>query len=382
MAALQFTTGFESLTDVVDAGANTITGFAKTAQQGMDYVKDSARDAGLAFGTFLASVQSWGTLDSKSFYEEGQALNEMAEATKRVTESQMAMKDALSVVNGAVASGENGRKLALEQVRISQIATVEGIDKEIQKIREQTAATDKAITKTKEWKKYTTDLVGALEKQRTHIMGEGLKEPKEEKKEEKSDAAKAYDTALEGLNRLKYGQEEAARMAIQASNATDEEVIALLGLHDATVKLKDEQDQLKHDNDLYEKGAEKIEAMKDELDKLTGAASNAEIETRKLARAGYAQEQIDEIGRLQEKIDGLNQKKQAGGGGKENKAVYAGSSESASIAFRGLGGKPKKNSKVEQIAQSQLTVQQQLLAATKANKSHSQTLVAGNISGY
>ena len=50
-------------------------------------------------------------------------------------------------------------------------------------------------------------------------------------------AVNMLNQMTDALNRLKFGQEEAARLAIMASDATDEEVIALLALHDETVAL-------------------------------------------------------------------------------------------------------------------------------------------------
>jgi hypothetical protein len=362
LSIVQLTTGFTSLTDVVDYGAATLTSWSKTAQSGLDYVKDSARDAGLVFGTALAIFQSGGTLDAAAFYAEGQALNQMAEASARVIAKQEALKDALAVVNGAVTNAENERKLALDKARISQMSSVDAIDQEIQKIRQQTVATDSSITKTKEWKKYTEQLVGALEAQRTALQTGQIKE--EAKPAEKSDAAKQFDQMTEALNRAKYGQEEAARMAIAASNATDEEVGALLALHDATVAATEAKKQQEKADQLLKQGADKISALRDQVDQLSGAATHAEIEMRKMARAGFTQNQIEEVGKLTAELDEL-QKKSKTSNERDNQANEAGSSKAAEIVLRGVGS-PQKSAEQKTLT-DQLATQREMLATLRAS---------------
>jgi hypothetical protein len=161
------------------------------------------------------------------------------------------------------------------------------------------------------------------------------------------------------------GQEAYARSQIMAKNATDEEVIAMLEKFDAVVAIEAAQKQQQKTDQLFTQGANKITDMKDQIDLLTGSATNAEIEMRKLSRAGYDEAQIEEIGRLTEQMESLKAKDKTGGAGgaggaagamaSQAKASFAGSSETASLFLRGVGGDSGG------VQQKQLAAQQKMV---------------------
>jgi hypothetical protein len=152
-----------------------------------------------------------------------------------------------------------------------------------------------------------------------------------------------------------------------AMDATDDEVVALLALHDQTVALEAAQRQQQKTDQLFTQGANKITDMKDQIDLLTGAATTAQIEMRKLSRAGYDEEQIKEIGRLTEQTEKLRAKAATGPGGgaggldkamaSQSKASFAGSSETASLFLRGIGGDSGG------VQQKQLAAQQKMVTS-------------------
>lgn len=132
-------------------------------------------------------------------------------------------------------------------------------------------------------------------------------------------AANMFNQMTDALNRLKFGQEEAARLAIMASDATDDEVIALLALHDETVALAAAQAEQKQQQKLLD---------------------DAERERqRELAR------QPNATGRDTAK----------------SKASLLGSSETASIFLRGLNGTGPTND----IQKKSLNVQEKILEANE-----------------
>lgn len=185
-------------------------------------------------------------------------------------------------------------------------------------------------------------------------------------------AAQAYEQAATALNRLKFGQEEAARMAIQAMDATDEEVIALLALHDETVALtkakKDQEEADKaaqkaaEDQDkLAKTAAERIAKLRGEIDVLTGAATKGEVALQQLVEQGFTEEQAVEIAALTDELESLQKQKQGGKQG-ANKAAQAASSEAVAILTRS----PELNS----VDNKMLSIQEKSLVALNkiANK--------------
>jgi hypothetical protein len=82
---------------------------------------------------------------------------------------------------------------------------------------------------------------------------------------------------------------------------------------------------------------------------------------RKLSRAGYDEAQIAEIGRLTEQTEKLRAKAATGPGGldkamaSQSKASFAGSSETASLFLRGVGGDSGG------VQQKQLVAQQKMV---------------------
>lgn len=375
VALLQFTTGFGSITEAVDFGAATITSWAKSAQSGLDVVKNSARDAGLVFGTALAIFQSGGTIDAAAFYEEGQALQKMAEESERVAQKQMIMKDALGVVTSAITAAENNRQIALDKARVSQITTVDGINAEIAALRQRIVATDSSIQKTKEWKKYTTDLTTALENQRTAIMSGQQGAAVDDSKS--SQAADKFKALNDEIYKLTFGEEAATRATLAAAAASDEEAAALLEAAAAVDALKNAKKAQEAQDKATEKGTQQLSKLKDEYDLLTGAATKAQIAMREQLREGVPEELAAQIAEMEGKVAGLKEKDKAKDGGKDkdNQAAEEGTSKAAELVLRGVGGGP---SKLEELGEEQLEVEEEQVAVLNKIHDNGIALFAGN----
>ena len=385
LAVLQTITGFGDLTEIVDFGASKITQAAKYIGTGMTYVSENARELGLQVGAFLGSVQSSmsplgdGMFNSQKYIEEGRQLNKLIEETARHQQAIDAQTQAYKTIKDVEESASRGRQLAIDKSRIGSIQTVAGIDAELQALKVKQAFMDKDVQKSKEYLKYISSVTQALENQRTTLMA-GDAKPEEIKQ---SEASKSYEAAQQSLVKLQMGQEAYARAAIMAMDATDDEVVALLALHDQTVSLEAAQKQQQKTDQLFTQGASKITDMRDQVDLLTGSATNAEIEMRKLSRAGYDEAQIAEIGKLTEQMDALKAKDKTGAAGgaagamkSQAKASFAGSSETASLFLRGVGGDSGGVQQKQLVAQQKMVTSLDLIAKQGAPSSSATTTTA------
>jgi hypothetical protein len=143
------------------------------------------------------------------------------------------------------------------------------------------------------------------------------------------------------------------------------------------VKLKKAQEDQKRTETLGKSGENRIANMKDELDLLTKSATKAQIEMRKMAREGYSEEQIREVGRLQEEIDKLNGKKESGSGKTEGKnpALMMGTKEANELLFKGV------NAQGASVAKEQLTVLKQIASGLKQRGEADHTQIPKIVAG-
>jgi hypothetical protein len=352
VALLTATTGFESLTDVVDYGASAVTSFAGVAQTGMDYVKSAVKDLGLTVSATLASTRSFFTgeiFNSEAFRKEGQLLNELAEETERTGKKQAEYASIMDTLKNVSAMAANDRVLELDKVRIAQLKTEDAINAEMQALRLRQRTLHDNNETTKASKKYAEDYAKALEAQRTAILKGDLTPQKEEKPKEESEkespAAAKYRQLTEELNKVTLGEAAAARAAIASSAATDEEVAALMRLQEQVVAATDAKKKQEEQDKLAKQGADRITKLKDEIDLLNKSATKAEIAMREMSRQGFSKEQIDEVGKLEaelERLNALEKNKEKTDKEKtdnaDSKAAEQGSSETAKIFLRGIGG--------------------------------------------
>lgn len=238
-------------------------------------------------------------------------LRRMAAATEEVIAKQTAQADIFRQVRamqeGAAAEAAHRAELA----RIASIETQDGINAEITALQQRTQQEVVSGKTTEESLKKTGALFAALENQRVAIDS-----GKMAKKGQKSDTDNAIERARKDLDSLTLGRSEAEIAALKASGATDEEVESLRALHAEIERLNTAKEIKKNlDAELAniakeqeqqdKQFSERMADLADDIDKITGAATDADIAVRKMLRDGFSQEQADEIGRMTAELDKL-----------------------------------------------------------------------------
>jgi len=323
----------------VDAGA-TMIGSALKGVNG--YVSSLAEriDAGkmswLAYGAVMLGGMN--QADAEAFVSQGTAITAAAEATDKLTAKLEAQRAGFASLRDIQESASTAAANSAEVAKVSTLKTVEAIDQSIAALREKSAAEIANGATVEQLEGQTKSLFEALAKQRQGVI----------------DGTIVDQAAIDAKKALAKATEDAAKAAANAAEKEQQKTLS---------------------------GLAKITAMKDQIDLMNGSATNAEVAMREMWRAGFSQEQIDEVGALTNELDRLKEEekdskkkpdKVAKSGPSALKAAFQGSSEAASIMLRGVGG----GKSIEDIAGKQLTVAQQQLAATKANKPQPMTAIA------
>ena len=261
-----------------------------------------------------------------------------------------------------------------DMARVATLASIDAINAEVTALQNKTAALIAAGKATEQSQKNAGAMFAALENHRNADESGTMEKPKQA-----SAADGAIRSASEALDVLVMGRDRAAVAALRAAGATDAEVKQLQQYQQMIAGITAAQDAKKAADDkaaeaakaqeqLTARGKDQIANMQDQVDLLTGAATKAEIAMRQMVREGFSGEQAAEVGALTDEIEKLEEAKRnekgkdkSTGGRTEIAAAFKGSQEAASILLRGIGGKS-----MEQIAQKQLTTQQQTLVAIKS----------------
>lgn len=320
--------------------------------------------------TALAFTLSTGSTEgAAAFVAEGMAIRELAKETERVIalqESQRAGFQALRAIQDAAASSA---ARAAEIQRLSSLDTIEAIDNETRALQERAANLNLAGNLDEGKLKEIAELFAVIEQRKAAVLADGPQQQKESPVDAiLRDAAQAIDLA-------RGGQEEMAIATAIANGATADQVQQLRDLQaelqsvtaarEAAQQAEEQRAAAeRQQQQLQQQGEERISALRDQLDLLNKSATNADIAMRELTRQGFSADQVAEIGRLTEEIDKLREQPEAAKttGPTRANAAIRGSQEAAQIVLRGVGG--QKN--LEQLAQKQLNVQQQQLAALKS----------------
>jgi len=262
--AAPFRDGFSAVVAYVESFSPfpAIAGFAATqlnaVAEGIAGTSRWMREATATATTFAFILA--GSADpntAAAFYEQGQSLNAMAEASGKLTAKLESQRDGFKSLREIQESATRSAQQASEVARISTITTTEGIEAERQALQQRMAEAVRNGEADANWRKHAQALFDALERQ-----NEGVK------------AGTIVDKEAEAAKRLAaQAAEEAARKQQQ----------------------------------LNEQGIDRINRLRDEIDQLNGSATKAEIAMREMSRAGFSQEQIDEIGKLTDELDGLQQ---------------------------------------------------------------------------
>ena len=177
-----------------------------------------------------------------------------------------------------------------------------------------------------------------------------------------SGATEKIESLKDKINGLSQIDLDAKKLL--SDGATEQQVAEFRRLSTEAQAAADRMKQLDREADLNKRGAERIAAMRDEIDLLNGSATRAQITMREMAREGFSQQQIDEAAKLQEQLDKLKDEgKKADKQGGGSKASLAGTAEAASVMLRGVA-----SNGADPTAQASLVVQQKLLVAAEQTR--------------
>lgn len=375
-ALLQYTIGFSSLSEVVDYSAATVTSWASATNTALKSATGAAREAGLVFGTALAIWHGADSNQAAAFYEEGQALNKLAAETANVIAKQEQQRSVLKDIVAASERAASQQKTQADVARIGGITSVDALDAELVALKQRAANVDANTQKSKEWQAEIAAITGAIEKQRAAIQGGTLK-PKDDP------VQKMIDDANKQLNQQKDPIQAQIDQAVGAgANAAQVNELRriLEARRDLTEQQKIQQDAeresqrlAEESNRRFETGTSKINSLKDQIDLMTGAASKGEIAMRELARQGYDETQIAEIGQLTDELNKLQENKpgasKAAKDAKQgdNEAVLEGSKKTAELLLRGVNGTQTNDPAVNEQKKTNQHLAS-LVSVTKANK--------------
>lgn len=333
------TTGVESVTSAVKDGVAQLTLWATMAATGM-----SADDAGAMIAAReaerAASIEAFQAMKAETF---------AAETLKSLMES---------ATDEATKRGELSR--------IASITSLEALDEETEALERQIATLKQKGKFDKDAQKDAEARANAIANQRADIES-GKVKPKESAIDE------MLRKAREDVAALKFGKGESQVIGFELGGEDPAKIAALreqLTLIDQLKKA--EQDREKAERKAEQEAQKKIDRevqaamstakLRDEIDVLTGAMTKQQAREAELIRDGMTARQAEEIAALEAEKEKLSEKKKPGK--TDMKAALSGSSEAASILVRGIGG----GRTMEQIANKQLTIQQQMLLALKENK--------------
>lgn len=337
---------------------------------GMEWAAKAADELNEILPTVKLYVENFGNVSAEAaakFYEEGQALKQLAADTEartaKIEGQRSAFQSLLQIQNAASNAAAN----AAEVAKVSSLTTIEAIEAETHALRERAAAAIVSGDPIDDG--HLRNMFNALANQKEGVESGKIK-PGQEKD---SYATQQIEAAELALQRLTMSETDYALAVAKAKGATDPQLAALREKLTAVEAVKDVQNQLKEAEAAavaaaakqaaqQEAGTQKIESMRDQIDLLTGAASKADIAMREMARQGFSQDQIEEVGKLQAELDELEKKdpKNKTGAGKANTAALAGTSAAADIILRGVGTPAKNNTDI--LIAKQTAAAQQMAA--------------------
>lgn len=436
--AKQLPTTFDRIASFVAARLDNASTAATVTGDTFTWMSDKASGIVLSLNNW-----DWTFKMAEGFAEQTKALRELGPETERVMALQASHASQYKNLGEVQAEASDRAAKAEEVLEIGHLKTASAVQGEISRYQQLYAAKIAALKVGEQLsaaeKKQMDAIFDALAKQKAGVGSGRISEKDEKEKHDPhaDDATKMYERQEEALNKLKFGEEEAARMAIMSAHATDEEVLALLARHDEMVKLTEENKEweksvkllkeseekvaeLKDQTALLmgtatkaevemqkmaraghsqqqiedignatanleklkvdKQGEERIASLRDEINMLVGSATKAEVEMQKLAKAGYNQDQIEEIGRLSEQLEELKEKDPKGSKSKKDgqKEIARGSSESASLVLRGISnGKPDK----DKVGAEQLLVLKRIDSSLKKTASNQTHLIKSKIYG-
>lgn len=351
-----------------------------TATAGIEYVTPLVVEFGDVAETAVFVTSSWGQAtaeQTQNFYEQGKALRDLAAETERISALQEAQRPLFQNLGAMQAAATAAAQQSAEIRRIGSVQTIEDINQELNALQQKAAQEILTGQATEESQKQTAALFAAIANQREAILAGNVK-PQE------SPVEQSLEAARKALFALEYGQDAAAVAALREKGATDEQVAALEQLQEATRRVTEEkraekeaEDELmaaakkaeaenqKWADDMaanFQRGEDRISALKDQLDLASGAATKADLAMRDALAAGFTDEQAQEIADLTAQLDELRgNKPERAAESKSAQFAQLGSSAAFSSIFRNMNLERDKGA--EKTAEKQLQTQERMLTA-------------------
>ena len=306
---------------------------------------------------------------AKAFVAEGHAIKDLAKATDARIARLESEKEARKQFNDMIEQSAATAARAADAERIRSTYTIEGIEKEIQLLKEraiaEVAAEDAAIAALRK-KGASKKEIEEQEKKaeesarnRGELIGKAVTQKRGiETGEIVSPVQTAINSSRLELLKLTEGEDAAAVAAMRLKASTDDEraaieasIPAFLASREAVreaSKAKEEQKQIadllkrtsEEEAAVQKRAADQIAALSDKINVLNGSATSAEVAMRQLSAQGFNAEAATQISGLNAELDRLNQAKSATDkvtSLKDQIDILSGAATSAEVAMRELG---------------------------------------------
>ena len=319
---------------------------------------------------------------AKAFVAEGHAIKDLAKANDARIARLESEKEARKQFNDMIEQSAATAARAADAERIRSTYTIEGIEKEIQLLKEraiaEVAAEDAAIAALRK-KGASKKEIEEQEKKaeesarnRGELVGKAVTQKRGiETGEIVSPVQTAINSSRMELLKLTEGEDAAAIAAARLAAKTDDErakveasIPAFLAAREAVrdvSKAKEEQKQIadllrkstEEEAATQKRAADQIASLADKHDLLTGAATKAEIALRELSRVNISGEPAKQIVALTDANEKLAQQKTATdkvNSLRDQIDLLSGAANEAQIAMRELGRAGFTDDQIAEIA--------------------------------
>ena len=306
---------------------------------------------------------------AKAFVAEGHAIKDLAKANDARIARLESEKEARKQFNDMIEQSAATAARAADAERIRSTYTIEGIEKEIQLLKEraiaEVAAEDAAIAALRK-KGASKKEIEEQEKKaeesarnRGELVGKAVTQKRGiETGEIVSPVQTAINSSRMELLKLTEGEDAAAIAAARLAAKTDDErakveasIPAFLAAREAVREASKAKEEQKHIADLLKRSAEEeaatqkraadqIAALSDKINVLNGSATSADVAMRQLSAQGFNAEAATQISGLNAELERLSQAKSATDkvtSLKDQIDILTGAATSAEVAMRELG---------------------------------------------
>lgn len=315
---------------------------------GMDWTAKAIDELNNQLPTIKLYTENLGNVSDEAaqkFYAEGMALKEMAKASEELIAKQEGMRGSYQMLAAIQQQATASAAHQAEVQRLGSLTSMEAITAEERALQSRNDELIRAGKFDEAAQKQAMDLFATLANQKQGVESGRVKPPEEKD----SYATQQIAQAEQALMKLQQGEIAVALATAQTKGATEEQIATLKSKLETIDTLKSAQEAQKQieqqakqeaekQDRMREQAADKIAAMRDQVDLLSGAASKADIAMREMARQGFDEEQIAQVGELEAQLEGLQKKNEKTTKQMENPVALKGSEEANKIILRGVTG--------------------------------------------